>query len=297
MRNDTTEALCRLVTMFVTAIEHEGATIPEQLVGQIATDPLKACEELNELALSCGAIDDELDDALAAVYESMDAADARSAVDEQARERVLRAYDEAHHEPEPEPEPEPEVVNEQPAGEGEAEQEGNQEAEPARKTRGRRHRQRAEAAHDKGEEPFEGAQPEAEPVAEQVAQDVASAPEAQAAPKSEATSELEPQTEPAPQPKTEPEAKTVPEPSHETEAAPAPEPAAAEPKTKAAKPASPKPAPAAAGDVLTVDQAIAILGVSRPTVYKLIESGQLPAYKKGRSWQISAEAVAARAAK
>ena len=242
MRNETTEALCRLVTMFVTAIEREGATIPEQLVGQIATDPLKACEELNEFALTCGAVDDELDAALAAIYESMDASDARGAVDDHTRERVLRAFDEAHCEPEPEPEHEPE-----PAEPAASAQEGEQPSEPAHKSRRRSHRQR-------GEEGPQETQPE---------------PEQQPAAKKEA---------PEPKPEAQPQDRDA--------------------KAKAKPESAPKPVPAAAsGDVLTVDQAIAVLGVSRPTVYKLIESGQLPAYKKGRSWQISAEAVAARANK
>ena len=240
MRNETTEALCRLVTMFVTAIEREGATIPEQLVGQIATDPLKACEELNEFALTCGAVDDELDAALAAIYESMDASDARGAVDDHTRERVLRAFDEAHREPEPEPEHEPE-----PAEPAASAQESEQPSEPARKPHRRSRRQRGEEA------------------AREAAEQAAAEPEQQPTAKKE-----------APEPKPEDrDAKARPE-------------------------SAPKPAPSAAsGDVLTVDQAIAVLGVSRPTVYKLIESGQLPAYKKGRSWQISAEAVAARANK
>lgn len=244
MRNETTEALCRLVTMFVTAIEREGATIPEQLVGQIATAPLKACEELNELALTRGAVDDELDAALAAIYESMDASDARGAVDDHTRERVLRAFDEAHREPEPEPEHEPEPA-EQPAEPAASAQEGEQPSEPARKPHRRSRRQRGEEA------------------AREAAEQAAAEPEQQPTAKKE-----------APEPKPEDrDAKARPE-------------------------SAPKPAPSAAsGDVLTVDQAIAVLGVSRPTVYKLIESGQLPAYKKGRSWQISAEAVAARANK
>lgn len=246
MRNETTEALCRLVTMFVTAIEREGATIPEQLVGQIATDPLKACEELNEFALTCGAVDDELDAALAAIYESMDASDARGAVDDHTRERVLRAFDEAHREPEPEPEHEPEPA-EQPAEPAASAQEGEQPSEPARKPHRRSRRQR-------GEEGPQETQPE---------------PEQQPTAKKEA---------PEPKPEAQPEDRDA--------------------KAKAKPESAPKPVPAAAsGDVLTVDQAIAVLGVSRPTVYKLIESGQLPAYKKGRSWQISAEAVAARANK
>lgn len=244
MRNETTEALCRLVTMFVTAIEREGATIPEQLVGQIATDPLKACEELNEFALTCGAVDDELDAALAAIYESMDASDARGAVDDHTRERVLRAFDEAHREPEPEPEHEPE-----PAEPAASAQEGEQPSEPAHKSRRRSHRQR-------GKEGPQETQPE---------------PEQQPAAKKEA---------PEPKPEAQPQDRD------------------AKAKAKPESAPAPKPVPAAAsGDVLTVDQAIAVLGVSRPTVYKLIESGQLPAYKKGRSWQISAEAVAARANK
>lgn len=240
MRNETTEALCRLVTMFVAAIEREGTTIPEQLVGQIATDPLKACEGLNELALTCGAVDDELDAALAAIYESMDASDARGVVDDHTRERVLRAFDEAHREPEPEPKHEPE-----PAEPAASAQEGEQPSEPAHKSRRRSHRQR-------GEEGPQETQPE---------------PEQQPTAKKEA---------PEPKPEAQPEDRDA----------------------KAKPESAPKPVPAAAArDVLTVDQAIAVLGVSRPTVYKLIESGQLPAYKKGRSWQISAEAVAARANK
>ena len=244
MRNETTEALCRLVTMFVAAIEREGTTIPEQLVGQIATDPLKACEGLNELALTCGAVDDELDAALAAIYESMNASDARGVVDDHTRERVLRAFDEAHREPELEPKHEPE-----PAEPAASAQEGEQPSEPAHKSRRRSHRQR-------GEEGPQETQPE---------------PEQQPAAKKEA---------PEPKPEAQPQDRD------------------AKAKAKPESAPAPKPVPAAAsGDVLTVDQAIAVLGVSRPTVYKLIESGQLPAYKKGRSWQISAEAVAARANK
>lgn len=278
MRNETTEALCRLVTMFVTAIEREGATIPEQLVGQIATAPLKACEELNEFALTCGAVDDELDAALAAIYESMDASDARGAVDDHTRERVLRAFDEAHREPEPEPEHEPEPA-EQPAEPAASAQEGEQPSEPAHKSRRRSHRQRGEEAAREAAE-----QATAEP--ERAPQPKPEKPEAPKAPAHEEGPQ-ETQPEPGQQPAAKKEA---PEPKPE---------AKTEDRDAQAKPESaPKPAPAAAsGDVLTVDQAIAVLGVSRPTVYKLIESGQLPAYKKGRSWQISAEAVAARANK
>lgn len=276
MRNETTEALCRLVTMFVAAIEREGATIPEQLVGQIATDPLKACEGLNELALTCGAVDDELDAALAAIYESMDASDARGVVDDHTRERVLRAFDEAHREPEPEPKHEPE-----PAEPAASAQEGEQPSEPAHKSRRRSRWQRGEeAAREAAEQAT--AEPERAPQPK---------PEKPEAPKAPAHEEGPQETQP--EPRQQPAAKKeAPEPKPEAQT---------EDRDAKAKPESvpaPKPAPAAAsGDVLTVDQAIAVLGVSRPTVYKLIESGRLPAYKKGRSWQISAEAVAARANK
>lgn len=276
MRNETTEALCRLVTMFVAAIEREGTTIPEQLVGQIATDPLKACEGLNELALTCGAVDDELDAALAAIYESMNASDARGVVDDHTRERVLRAFDEAHREPELEPKHEPE-----PAEPAASAQEGEQPSEPAHKSRRRSHRQRGEEAAREAAE-----QATAEP--ERAPQPKPEKPEAPKAPAHEEGPQ-ETQPEPGQQPAAKKEA---PEPKPEAQT---------EDRDAKAKPESvpaPKPAPAAAsGDVLTVDQAIAVLGVSRPTVYKLIESGRLPAYKKGRSWQISAEAVAARANK
>lgn len=277
MRNETTEALCRLVTMFVAAIEREGATIPEQLVGQIATDPLKACEGLNELALTCGAVDDELDAALAAIYESMDASDARGVVDDHTRERVLRAFDEAHCEPEPEPEHEPE-----PAEPAASAQEGEQPSEPAHKSRRRSRWQRGEeAAREAAEQAT--AEPERAPQPK---------PEKPEAPKAPAHEEGPQETQPEPgQPAAKKEA---PEPKPEAQ----PQDRDAKAKAKAESAPAPKPVPAAAsGDVLTVDQAIAVLGVSRPTVYKLIESGQLPAYKKGRSWQISAEAVAARANK
>lgn len=278
MRNETTEALCRLVTMFVTAIEREGATIPEQLVGQIATDPLKACEELNELALTCGAVDDELDAALAAIYESMDASDARGVVDDHTRERVLRAFDEAHREPEPEPGHEPE-----PAEPAASAQEGEQPSEPAHKSRRRSRWQRGEeAAREAAEQAT--AEPERAPQPK---------PEKPEAPKAPAHEEGPQETQP--EPEQQPAAKKeAPEPKPKAQT----EDRDAKAKAKPESAPAPKPVPAAAsGDVLTVDQAIAVLGVSRPTVYKLIESGQLPAYKKGRSWQISAEAVAARANK
>jgi excisionase family DNA binding protein len=68
-----------------------------------------------------------------------------------------------------------------------------------------------------------------------------------------------------------------------------------EPATATDAQPEPAAAPAPSGETLSVDQAVAILGVSRPTIYKLIESGELPASKKGRSWRISAAAVSERA--
>ena len=68
--------------------------------------------------------------------------------------------------------------------------------------------------------------------------------------------------------------------------------------TADAKAQKDEPAPVETNeDTLSVDQAVAILGVSRPTIYKLIESGELSAHKKGRSWRISAASVAERAAR
>ena len=67
MRTETSEALGRLVSIFVAAIEGAGEVIPDSAIEQLATDPLGTCEKLNELALSCGAIDEGVDAALAAL--------------------------------------------------------------------------------------------------------------------------------------------------------------------------------------------------------------------------------------
>ena len=105
MRTETSEALARLVGCFVAAIEDTGTQIPSDIVEHLTENPLKSCEALNDLALSCGAIDDSLDAALAAIYESMDATDARGEVDEFTAERIARTWVRTHREPEPEPEP------------------------------------------------------------------------------------------------------------------------------------------------------------------------------------------------
>ena len=211
MRTETSEALGRLVSIFVAAIEGAGEVIPDSAIEQLATDPLGTCEKLNELALSCGAIDEGVDATLAAVYESMDAADARGAVDEQCVGSVVTAWANTHVErpvEEPEPEPEPSEA---------AEAEKDEQAEKPKRRRNRKAKdQHSEAEAGNGS-------PEPDVPAPEATQDT--------------------------------------------------------------------------GDTLSVDQATAILGVSRPTIYKLIESGELPAHKKGRSWRISAAAVTERASK
>lgn len=96
MRSETSEALGRLVSIFVAAIEGVGEVIPDSAIDQLAADPLGTCERLNELALSCGAIDEDVDTALAAIYESMDAADARGNVDEECVAHVVAAWTSTH---------------------------------------------------------------------------------------------------------------------------------------------------------------------------------------------------------
>ena len=289
MRTETSEALGRLVSIFVAAIEGAGEVIPDSAIEQLATDPLGTCEKLNELALSCGAIDEGVDAALAAVYESMDAADARGAVDEQCAGSVVTAWASTHVErpvEEPEPEPEP------------------SEAAEAEKPKHRRNRkakdQRSEAEAGNGSPEPESAQdaPAEQPEPEKSA-DVKPGRRSRAKAKEQAEKDkgaekpkrgrkrsekaIEEQAETSEMPK--------PEASEDTAAAP-------EPATSAPEPDAPAPAATQDdGDTLSVDQATAILGVSRPTIYKLIESGELPAHKKGRSWRISAAAVTERASR
>lgn len=212
MRFETVDALTLLVSTYTTSIESAGVVIPEDTVALIGTDPFKACEALNELAVACHALTPEVDSALAAIYESMDAADARSLATTTVCERAQAAFERVHIEqPEPEPEPEPEPAAESADADGSTDE------------------TLAETLFD---------------------------------------------TEPAETPTEAPAEQSEPSPR------------------KAAK----EGAPAFEGDVLSVDQALAILGCSRPKLTKLIESGELPAYKKGRSWQISATAVLDRAA-
>lgn len=271
MRTETSEALGRLVSIFVAAIEGAGEVIPDSAIDQLATDPLGTCEKLNELALSCGAIDEGVDAALAAVYESMDAADARGAVDEQCVGNVVTAWANTHVErpvEEPEPEPEPSEA---------AEAEKDEQAEKPKRRRNRKARdQRSEAEAGNGSPEPESAQ---------------DAPAEQ--PESEKSTDVKPGRRSRAKAKEQAETSEMPKPEASEDTAAAPEPATSAPEPDA-------PAPAATqddGDTLSVDQATAILGVSRPTIYKLIESGELPAHKKGRSWRISAAAVTKRASR
>lgn len=218
MRFETVDALVLLVSTYTTSIEATGAVIPPETVELIGTNPFKACEALNELAVTCRALTPETDAGLAAIYESMDAADARSEASPEACEQCVAAFNRVHVEP-PEPEPEPEI-----------------------------------------QLPAEEYYDEYEPEVDAGFVEIAAEPEATEEPEAEPAPEGEPASEP------EPEAKPTPE-----------------------KPAN--KGQAFEGEVFSVDQALAILGISRPTLTKMIESGQLPAYKKGRSWQISATAV------
>ena len=292
MRSETSEALGRLVSIFVAAIEGVGEVIPDSAIDQLAADPLGTCERLNELALSCGAIDEGADTALAAIYESMDAADARGNVDEECVAHVVAAWTNTHVErPVEEPaaaEAKPESED-KPAAETQAGAD-SEEGEPAEKPKRRRNRKRREA-----EEPEAANEPET-PREEQPAEKADVKPGR----RSRARAKGIEQTESSEKPKRDRKraAKTVEE---QAEASERPtghagtEPAAREQLPVREASASPADAEASTPETLSVDQATAILGVSRPTIYKLIESGELPAHKKGRSWRISAAAVADRA--
>lgn len=282
MRTETSEALGRLVSIFVAAIEGAGEVIPDSAIEQLATDPLGTCEKLNELALSCGAIDEGVDAALAAVYESMDAADARGAVDEQCVGSVVTAWANTHVErpvEEPEPEPEPSEA---------AEAEKDEQAEKPKRRRNRKAKdQRSEAEAGNGSpEPEKSADVKPGRRSRAKAKEQAEKDKGAEKPKrgrKRSEKAIEEQAETSEMPK--------PEASEDTAAAP-------EPATSAPEPDAPAPAATQDdGDTLSVDQATAILGVSRPTIYKLIESGELPAHKKGRSWRISAAAVTERASR
>ena len=292
MRPETSEALARLVSIYVALIERTGIDINDANINRIMTDPFAACESLNELAVKVGALDAEADAVIAAIYESMDAADARSAADEACLTMAASAWETTHVErpvPEPEPEPEPQAADEP----KDAEVPDEAEDKPKRRRRSKAKKAEgedaAEAADGQGAREQEQGTPQEAPV------DTKPGRRSRAKAKAE-RKDMDAQTE-----KDAPGKKRR---AKKDEAAPADEQSADAPVV-ADKPAeavtsetsAKTETPAAAkAESLSVDQAVAILGVSRPTIYKLIESGELPAYKKGRSWRISAEAVSKRAA-
>lgn len=292
MRPETSEALARLVSIYVALIERTGIDINDANINRIMTDPFAACESLNELAVKVGALDAEADAVIAAIYESMDAADARSAADEACLTMAASAWETTHVErpvPEPEPEPEPQAADEP----KDAEVPDEAEDKPKRRRRSKAKKAEgedaAEAADGQGAREQEQGTPQEAPV------DTKPGRRSRAKAKAE-RKDMDAQTE-----KDAPGKKRR---AKKDEAAPADEQSADAPVVadKPAEAVAPETSaktetPAAAkAESLSVDQAVAILGVSRPAIYKLIESGELPAYKKGRSWRISAEAVSKRAA-
>ena len=292
MRPETSEALARLVSIYVALIERTGIDINDANINRIMTDPFAACESLNELAVKVGALDAEADAVIAAIYESMDAADARSAADEACLTMAASAWETTHVErpvPEPEPEPEPQAADEP----KDAEVPDEAEDKPKRRRRSKAKKAEgedaAEAADGQGAREQEQGTPQEAPV------DTKPGRRSRAKAKAE-RKDMAAQTE-----KDAPGKKRR---AKKDEAAPADEQSADAPVVadKPAEAVAPETSaktetPAAAkAESLSVDQAVAILGVSRPAIYKLIESGELPAYKKGRSWRISAEAVSKRAA-
>lgn len=307
MRTETSEALARLVGCFVAAIEDTGTQIPSDVVEHLTENPLKSCEALNDLALSCGAIDDSLDAALAAIYESMDAADARGEVDEFTAERIARTWVRTHREPEPEPEPAPEPEPEPEVYEGhggaadEQEMPAEEAPQPKKKRRNRKQKADEVAESSVAETGDQEATPEHEPTPEPVPADDAAENSVPEKPKKCRTRKAKKPAAETAEPVA-PVEDAVPaaasEDAQSEEAAPTTEAAPVandEPATATDAQPEPAAAPAPSGETLSVDQAVAILGVSRPTIYKLIESGELPASKKGRSWRISAAAVSERA--
>jgi excisionase family DNA binding protein len=47
------------------------------------------------------------------------------------------------------------------------------------------------------------------------------------------------------------------------------------------------------GDILSIPEAAAILGVSRIAVFKRVKSGAIPAFRVGRAWAIARESLPA----
>lgn len=275
MTSETINALATITSLYVCAIEGSGTKIPDEVLEQVATNPFKGCEALNTLALSCNAIDVELDEKLQGIYEAMDAEDAHGEPTNEAIQACLGAYAAVHIDiPEPEPEPEPEEA-ESPEAEEAAEDSDN-----APKRRNRRQRKNKKDASSEAGETTEVEQSEGNTASEQTEEKPT---------KAKRTRKREPRAEKPAEEAASAEEAAPAEQTTSTEDAPS--------EKKLAKKASKKKDVAFEGEAFSVDQALAILGMKRPQLTKLIESGELPAYKKGRAWQISATAVLDLAAK
>ena len=53
-----------------------------------------------------------------------------------------------------------------------------------------------------------------------------------------------------------------------------------------AEPVAAAAAPSALGEILTPDEVAQYLKISKKTVYKLVRSGALPAFKAGKHWRV-----------
>lgn len=295
MTQDTIESFCRLITLYGRAITQTGTDLPEGIEEEVRKDPRHACERLNDLALSCGAIDDQLDRTLATVYVSMDAADARTAPGSYGQDKLSNALARSRRQRRSE------TAQAKPA----------QQEAPAEKA--------ASASATETEDTGAAAEGEAKAAAQTEA--TATAPQTTNKPRRRRTKTTEASqsksaatsTTVAPADEPTPEAQPAAPAAEPAPAGPEPAPTAAEPATAAPEPApaptpetAPEPAatPAPEPDkpqarvdyVLTVDQSAAIIGCSKQKIYKLIKDGTLPAKKINGMWRLSADAVTSLAA-
>ena len=302
MTQDTIESFCRLITLYGRAITQTGTDLPEGIEEEVRKDPRRACERLNDLALSCGAIDDQLDRTLASVYVSMDAADARTTPGSYGQDKLSNALARSRR-PRREATPAKPVQQEAPA-----EKAANASATGTEAAR----------TATEGEA---GATPPVEATATAApAKAMATTPQTTSKPrrrrtKSADASQSKPATEPlaatpadesAPADEPTPEAQPAAPATESVSAAPEPTPKPTAPATESAPAATPEPEatpalePTGAQDradyLLTVDQSAAIIGCSKQKVYKLIKDGTLPAKKINGMWRLSADAVTSLAA-
>lgn len=299
MTQDTIESFCRLITLYGRAITQTGTDLPEGIEEEVRKNPRHACERLNDLALSCGAIDDQLDRTLASVYVSMDAADARTTPGSYGQDKLSNALARSRR-PRREATPAKPVQQEAPAEkavnasatgteaartatEGEAGATPPVEATAAAAQTTSKPRRRRTKTADTSQ-----SKPATEPLAATPADKSAPAdePTPEAQPAAPATESVSAAPEPAPKP-TAPATEPAPAATPEPEAAP-------EPSTTPAP--EPTEAQARTDYLLTVDQSAAIIGCSKQKVYKLIKDGTLPAKKINGMWRLSADAVTSLAA-